>query len=94
MTRAEMNGAEVCGTEDCKHIEVLAGDAQGSSQELVSQRLLSHLQAAKRELGLQQRIRFVRLRSLRDAERAVGSGRWTVGGNTLHADGPCACMRP
>ena len=49
-----MNGAEICGTENCTHITVDL--AAGSASELVSQRLLSRIQAVKRELRLHQRI--------------------------------------
>jgi len=49
-----MNGAEICGIENCTHITVDL--AAGSSSELVSQRLLSRIQAVKRELRLHQRI--------------------------------------
>lgn len=51
-----MHGAEVCGTENCTQIAVELGNSQSSAEELKSQRLLSRLQAAKRELSLAKRF--------------------------------------
>jgi hypothetical protein len=53
--RADMDGAEVCGTEDCKLVEVAVARAEASTSELVSHRLLERIQAAKRQLRLYQR---------------------------------------
>jgi len=52
---ADMNGAEVCGTENCTHVSVDLGNSQDSASELASQRLLSRLRAVKRDLRLHQR---------------------------------------
>jgi hypothetical protein len=53
---ASMHGAELCGTDNCTHIAVELGHSQSSTEELASQRLLSRLQAAKRELSLAKRF--------------------------------------
>ena len=53
---AEMNGAEVCGTDDCTHITVDLSDSQNAGSEMASQRLLSRLHAVKREIRLHKRI--------------------------------------
>ena len=53
---AEMNGAEVCGTDHCTYITVDHSNSSNSGSEMASQRLLSRLRAVKREVRLHQRI--------------------------------------